>query len=126
MLETSPSIGFSFSFYIGTLFEDKGEKHGKKGICLWDCIDKIHKRSPVFFNYLYAPVETEVQKKLDIAGTELNPFETLIMLTTLMKKVFTGQGQNSFRGFFFHLKTESRIQNATLDTSVGMGTPSGF
>ncbi|XP_039718968.1 myotubularin-related protein 5 isoform X5 [Pteropus medius] len=46
---------------LGLLYEEKGERRGPQ-VCrsVWEYVDRLSKRTPVFYNYMYAPEDVEV------------------------------------------------------------------
>lgn len=46
---------------LGLLYEEKGERKGPQLFrSVWDYLDRLNKKTPVFFNYMYAPEDGEV------------------------------------------------------------------
>ncbi|XP_029901720.1 myotubularin-related protein 5 isoform X3 [Myripristis murdjan] len=46
---------------LGVLYEEKGERKNPQ-VCksVWDYIDRLHKKTPIFYNYMFCPEDEEV------------------------------------------------------------------
>ncbi|XP_074832579.1 myotubularin-related protein 5 isoform X6 [Carettochelys insculpta] len=46
---------------LGVLYEEKGERKSQQVYkSIWDYIERLNKKTPIFFNYMYAPEDGEV------------------------------------------------------------------
>ncbi|XP_053925663.1 myotubularin-related protein 5 [Cuculus canorus] len=46
---------------LGVLYEEKGERKPQQmSKSVWDYIERLHKKAPIFFNFMYAPEDGEV------------------------------------------------------------------
>uniref|UniRef100_A0A673CMM9 SET binding factor 1 n=1 Tax=Sphaeramia orbicularis TaxID=375764 RepID=A0A673CMM9_9TELE len=50
---------------LGVLYEEKGERKSPQ-VCktVWDYIDRLNKKTPIFYNYMFAPEDDEVSPVL--------------------------------------------------------------
>lgn len=57
--------GWSHTVPAGLLYEEKGERRGPQACrSVWEYVDRLSKRTPVFYNYMYAPEDAEVSRGL--------------------------------------------------------------
>lgn len=48
---------------LGLLYEEKGERRGPQACrSVWEYVERLGRRTPVFYNYMYAPEDAEVSR----------------------------------------------------------------
>ncbi|KAM7377879.1 hypothetical protein PAMA_013004 [Pampus argenteus] len=45
---------------LGVLYEEKGERKSQVCKSVWDYIDRLNKKTPIFYNYMFSPEDEEV------------------------------------------------------------------
>lgn len=66
--------GAYLSVHAGVLFEEKGERKSPL-VCksVWDYIDRLNKKAPVFYNYMFSPEDEEVGASLTFIARQMPP-----------------------------------------------------
>lgn len=51
------------------MYEEKGERKNSQ-VCksVWDYIDRLNKKTPIFFNYMFSPEDEEVSEPRTLLG----------------------------------------------------------
>lgn len=49
----------------GVLYEEKGERKSPQ-VCksVWDYIDRLSRKTPIFYNYMFSPEDEEVRPQI--------------------------------------------------------------